>query len=78
MQVNQLIRQQFPGTEVVGSNYPPAATNVALSKLVGFGTMVGLSLPGGVGFVTWPGGCQIGYMEHTGCHQLNRVLTTAK
>lgn len=39
MQVNQLIRQQFPGTEVVGSNYPPAATNVALSKLVGFGTM---------------------------------------
>jgi hypothetical protein len=20
-------------------------------------------------------GCQIGYMEHTGCHQLNRVLT---
>jgi hypothetical protein len=27
-----------------------------------------------------PGGCQIGYeyMGHTGCHQLNRVLTTAK
>ena len=22
-----------------------------------------------------PGGCQIGYMEHTVCHQLNRVLT---
>lgn len=39
MQVNQLIRQQFPGTEVVGSNYPPPATNVALSKLVSFGTM---------------------------------------
>ena len=39
MQVNQLIRQRYPGTEVVGSNYPPPATNVALSKLVSFGTM---------------------------------------
>jgi hypothetical protein len=25
-----------------------------------------------------PGGCQIVYMEHTGCHQLNCVLGTAK
>jgi tubulin polyglutamylase TTLL1 len=24
-----------------------------------------------------PGGAQIGYMEVTGCHQLNRVLTAA-
>lgn len=39
MQVNQLIRQHFPGTEVVGSNYPPYALNVALSKVVSFATM---------------------------------------
>lgn len=39
MQVSQLIRQRHPGMEVVGSNYPPTAVNVALSKLVGFGTM---------------------------------------
>lgn len=39
MQVNQLIRQHYPGTEVIASNYPPAAVNVAMSKLVNFGTM---------------------------------------
>jgi len=39
MQVNQVIRQHFPGTEVVGSHYPPYAMNVAISKLVSFATM---------------------------------------
>jgi hypothetical protein len=28
-----------------------------------------------VGLHSLPGRCQIGYMEHNGCHQLNRVLT---
>jgi selT/selW/selH-like putative selenoprotein len=37
--VNQLIGEQFPGTEVVGSNYPPSAANVAASKVVSFATM---------------------------------------
>jgi hypothetical protein len=27
------------------------------------------------GLALTPGGCQLGYMEHTGCHQSNRVLT---
>ena len=39
MQVNQLIRTNFPGIEVVGSNYPPAAANVALSKVAQFAQM---------------------------------------
>mmetsp|Transcript_18778 Transcript_18778/g.46763 ORF Transcript_18778/g.46763 Transcript_18778/m.46763 type:complete len:150 (-) Transcript_18778:383-832(-) len=39
MQVSQLIEQSYPGVTVVGSNYPPSPLNVALSKVVGFGTM---------------------------------------
>ena len=27
------------------------------------------------GRVVTPGGCQMCYVDHTGCHQLNRVLT---
>jgi len=44
MQVNQLIRQHFPGTEVVGSNYPPTAMNVALSKVASFGSMAAIAV----------------------------------
>ena len=42
--MNSLIRQRFPGVEVVGSNYPPAASRVALAKLVNLGTFASLGL----------------------------------
>ena len=46
--MNSLIRQRFPGVEVVGSNYPPAASRVALAKLVNLGTFASLGLTGRV------------------------------
>jgi len=42
--VNSLIRQRFPGVEVVGSNYPPASSRVAHAKLVNLGTFAFLGL----------------------------------
>jgi len=44
MQVKQMINRKFPGVEVVGSNYPPSATSVALGKLASFGTMGGIAV----------------------------------
>jgi hypothetical protein len=52
------------------------ASKISVAALAG--VLVGLlSLPG-VKFVTWVAltpGCQMRYMDHTGCHQLNHALT---
>jgi len=39
-----LIQQRFPGTEVVGSNFPPSAFAVAASKAVNLGTFAAMGL----------------------------------
>ena len=39
-----MISQRFPGTEVVGSNFPPSAFAVAASKAVNVGTFAAMGL----------------------------------
>ena len=39
-----MIQQRFPGTEVVGSNFPPSAFAVAASKAVNLGTFAAMGL----------------------------------
>ena len=39
-----MITQRFPGTEVVGSNFPPGAFAVAASKVVNVGTFATMGL----------------------------------
>jgi hypothetical protein len=54
---------------------PPCGAAAGGTEVSGYGSRrrVVYSLPGVTGLVTWtiPGvtpGCQIGYMDHTGCH----------
>ena len=39
-----MISQRFPGTEVIGSNFPPSAFAVAASKAVNVGTFAAMGL----------------------------------
>lgn len=39
MQLRQIFAQNFPGVEVIGTNYPPKPTNVAIGKLVNIGSL---------------------------------------
>ena len=42
--MRNLILQRFPGTEVIGSNFPPSAFAVAASKAVNVGTFAAMGL----------------------------------
>lgn len=48
MQYRQILQRKFPGIEVIGSNYPPPPKNVAISRIVSFGSMavIGTTLAG--------------------------------
>ena len=44
MQVQNLVRQQYPGVEFVPCNFPPAPVNLALGKLCGYAQMALIAL----------------------------------